>query len=360
MSYLILDIETVTDHDSWEAPEPAPPSSLEVMVKDLHESLIRKAESPNSKRRTVISAVDKTKIVPPPGFEEKEEEISSETALVQEEDLDEIEQAIAAVESTRVEEKKPYIQVPTGAQRVIVIGCLFFDNNFIPRKIGVMGDGELSSNEPELLARWSSFMGRERPMIVTWNGRGFDLPVLTTRAFKHGVPIPWYFADRNYRYRYSIDKHCDLMDAMSDYGATSRLGFRLDFFARQMGLPGKYGVDGSQVGSLFADGRIKEIEIYCMTDVAQTAFIFLRYMLLRGRSALPAYREHASRLLAMLDCQPRLKEFCDLIDRKTLLLGEEYREPAPLPSSSTTAPSTTAPSKTVPQEQQKDEKALST
>ena len=114
---------------------------------------------------------------------------------------------------------------------------------------------------------------------VTWNGRTFDLPVLAMRAFKLGIPWGWYYKDKfGARYRYGEDGHCDLMDFLSDYGASRQM--KLGDAARLMGLPGKTDMDGSKVADVVAMGPnvANEIKIarYCLQDAIQTALLFVR------------------------------------------------------------------------------------
>jgi 3'-5' exonuclease len=82
----------------------------------------------------------------------------------------------------------------------------------------------------ELLRGFWSMVEREKPRIVTWNGRGFDMAVLVQRAFVHGVPMRrWHQSgDRwnSYGYRYALDWNCDLMDALGEHGAASKLSLQ--------------------------------------------------------------------------------------------------------------------------------------
>jgi predicted PolB exonuclease-like 3'-5' exonuclease len=149
--------------------------------------------------------------------------------------------------------------------------------------------------------------------VVTWNGRGFDMPVITSRALKHGVSMPWWFSDRHTRYRYSPEGHLDLMDFLSDFGAAK--SGRLDVYAKLVGLPGKVGVDGSQVAPMVHAGRIDEVNAYCLCDVAQTAALFLRVQLLRGVIDRARYVELARGLLTFFDGDARLAPVTSNVDR---------------------------------------------
>lgn len=141
-------------------------------------------------------------------------------------------------------------------------------------------------DEAELLWAFRRVMVDHQATLVTWNGRGFDLPVLAMRALHHGVPWGWYYDSRDIRYRYTDEGHCDLMDYLSDFGASRSM--KLDDFCRLIGLPGKAAsgegeehLDGSRVAELVArcptDQRAMErVGRYCLQDVLQTAISFVR------------------------------------------------------------------------------------
>ena len=131
---------------------------------------------------------------------------------------------------------------------------------------------------------------RFRGTLVSFNGRGFDLPVLELAALRYGCRIPRYFKE-GFRYRYSDEAHYDLYDFITNCGMYSvRGGFQL--LARLTGLPGKGDVDGAGVQALWEAGRLGDIHAYCRRDVIQTYFLFLRLELMRGRIT-PAQHEAA-------------------------------------------------------------------
>lgn len=230
---------------------------------------------------------------------------------------------------------------PTWAHRVIVIGCLWLDADYQLRRIGVVGNTgreALAANaetddrdERELLLDFSRFVGRAHPVLVTYNGRSFDLPVIALRSLCHGVPLSWYYQGRGVRYRYSEEGHLDLCDWLADHGAT-RSG-SLDAVARLCGLPGKVGVDGSQVEGLFRAGQLASIQAYCLADITQTAFVFLRFRLLQGLLSYDAYRAAVQSLLTALDADGRVASVMSKIDRAHLLGGvpDPHAEPAEPP-----------------------------
>jgi 3'-5' exonuclease len=166
----------------------------------------------------------------------------------------------------------------------ISIATLQADENYRIRALGCFGTDRFQ--EAEMVARfWQLFENVQT--LVTFNGRGFDLPVLETRALKHGLSLSRYFAtgqNRNtYRgSRYSDIYHIDLCDFLSNFGAAARKS-SLNVLAKLIGLPGKYTIAGDDVEYLFRQARLKEINQYCITDVLQTYLLFLRVELMRGK-----------------------------------------------------------------------------
>ena len=193
---------------------------------------------------------------------------------------------------------------PAPHWEVVCIGAMVFDD-YRPVSL-TAADG----TEREQVERFARAL-RSRPTLVTWNGRGFDLPVLAARAFRNAVPMPDYYAGRphDYRYRFTFDAHLDLADVLCDHGAGGRGS--LDAFAKLAGLPGKTGMDGSMVGEAWAAGRRDEVRRYCCQDVAQTAFCWLRFELLRGTLTPEEYE----------DADSALESFCANDERVSELLA---------------------------------------
>jgi hypothetical protein len=212
---------------------------------------------------------------------------------------------------------------PPPFNRIVTIGCLLLED-YVPKKLGVVGEGK---SERAMLTEFAGWLSKTRPTIVTWNGRGFDMPVITSRTFRHGIPMPWWYSDRNTRYRYTPEGHFDLMDFLADFGAAKSA--RLDAYARIAGFPGKVGVDGSQVAPMVHSGRINEVNAYCLCDVAQTAGIFLRVELLRGVYDRSRYQTLAKGLLAFFDADARLLPIMQLANRRRFVLEEEDEELGP-------------------------------
>jgi predicted PolB exonuclease-like 3'-5' exonuclease len=174
--------------------------------------------------------------------------------------------------------------LPLHLQRVVAIACaLRDDDSFRCWALGDAGEGEA-----ELIARFFDGIEKYTPQLVSWNGGGFDLPVLQYRGLVHGVAAPRYwdqgeedkdFRFNNYLARYH-SRHTDLMDVLSLY--QNRGQASLDDMARLLGFPGKIGLDGSKVWEAYQAGEIESIRNYCAADAANTYLVFQRFQLVRG------------------------------------------------------------------------------
>lgn len=213
---------------------------------------------------------------------------------------------------------------PPPFHQVVALGVLWLDSDYQLLKLGAFGGEEdAPPNESQVLEEFADFVGDRHPTLVTFNGRRFDLPVLANRMLKHGVPFPAYYAGRSggpdYRYRYNDEGHLDLADVMTDFGA-SRMP-RLDALAQLVGMPGKMGVDGSKVQSMHEQGKHAEIRDYCLHDVVQTTFVFLRSELLRGRLSRDDFRTRAELLWDGLAQDPRVAAVLEQADKARALLS---------------------------------------
>ncbi len=165
--------------------------------------------------------------------------------------------------------------------------------------------GTPDSPEHDLVAGFFQFFERHRPRLVSFNGRTFDLPVLKYRAMMHGIATPYLYnaGDRwqGYNSRYAADWHCDLLEVLSDYGASARV--RLNEVCAVLGFPGKFGTSGDQVSELYDAGRIAEIRDYCETDVLNTYLVYLRLQMHRGALARDAYNRAVADLVTMIETE---------------------------------------------------------
>jgi len=167
----------------------------------------------------------------------------------------------------------------------------------------IRSGGEASFTEAQLLDGFFQYVEKKKPRLVTFNGRKFDLPVLKYRAMLHGISAPWLNQGENrfenYGYRYSSEWHCDLMDVLSDFGASTAA--KLDEVSRLFGFPGKFGIDGSKVAEIYAAGGVKDIRDYCETDALNTYLVYLRHALFRGSINRDGYNKSISDVIAYID-----------------------------------------------------------
>ncbi len=139
---------------------------------------------------------------------------------------------------------------------------------------------------------WRGWERYQRPTLVSFNGRGFDLPLLELAAFRYGLTLPGWFqatpkpSDQS-RNRYNTSAHIDLCELLTNFGST-RFNGGLNLAANLIGKPGKMDVQGHMVQDLYDAGRLAEINDYCRCDVLDTYFVFLRTRVLIGQLTIEA------------------------------------------------------------------------
>ena len=206
--------------------------------------------------------------------------------------------------------------LPPPQQRVVAISVVLRTRDGL--KIFSLGDEQ--SAERELVQRFYDGLERYTPVLVSWNGSGFDLPVLTYRAMRHGVDAHHYWevgeSDREFRYNNYLSRyhwrHIDLMDVLSGYGASGRAS--LDLAAQLIGLPGKLGLGGAQVWPAYRRGELAAIRDYCEADVLNTYLLYLRFQLVRGELDAATYKSELAVVetkLAQSD-RPHLQQYLAL------------------------------------------------
>ena len=203
--------------------------------------------------------------------------------------------------------------LPLEQHRVVAISCVLRSADAL--KVWSLGDER--SSERELIERFFDGIERFSPDLVSWNGSGFDLPVLTYRALAAGVQASrfWETGDSDPAFRYNNYlsrfhwRHVDLMDVLSGFQGRGRVS--LERMAQLLGLPGKLGFSGAQVWEAFQAGNIEGIRRYCETDVLNTYLVYLRFELLRGRLTRAAHQAELERLSALLRAGegPHLAQF---------------------------------------------------
>ncbi len=203
--------------------------------------------------------------------------------------------------------------LPHHLQRVVAISIALRAGDTF--KLWSLGDED--SSEPELLQRFYDGIDRFNPTLASWNGCGFDLPVLHYRSLLHGIAAPRYWdtgdTDPSFRYNNYLNRfhwrHIDLLDVLAGYNP--RAFARLDQIATMLGLPGKMGKHGGTVWEYYQAGELAAIRNYCETDVLNTYLIYLRFELMRGHlSAEEHQREcHLARDVLATMAKPHLDKF---------------------------------------------------
>jgi predicted PolB exonuclease-like 3'-5' exonuclease len=203
--------------------------------------------------------------------------------------------------------------LPLQLHRVVVISCVLRGDEGV--KVF-----SLEGQEAEIIRRFYEGIEKFVPQLVSWNGGGFDLPVLNYRALIHGVTAPtfWETGDENRDFRYNNyisryhTRHLDLMDVLAMY--QPRNNAPLDEVAQLAGFPGKIGIGGARVWETWLEGDSAKIRDYCEADTANTYLLFLRYQHLRGILTKESHRKEVQLLrghLKELD-KPHWREFLQL------------------------------------------------
>lgn len=191
--------------------------------------------------------------------------------------------------------------LPHYLHRIIAISCVYRDDKkFLVRSLST------NDNEYELVQTFFSIIDKRLPTLVSWNGSGFDLPVLHYRALFHGITSAKYWdlgeCDRSFRYNNYINRyhfrHIDLMDLLASY--QSKANAPLDILSRLCGFPGKLGMDGSQVWDSYQRGKLEDIRSYCETDVVNTYLLFCRFQLIRGFLNKKEYKDEIDYVFSSL------------------------------------------------------------
>ena len=192
--------------------------------------------------------------------------------------------------------------LPLHLHRVVAISCVLRDRD----SFRVWSLGEPQDDEQVLIQRFFDGIEKYTPQLVSWNGSGFDLPVLHYRAMLNRVSAARYWDmgeyDREFKWNNYISRyharHLDLMDVLAAY--QPRASAPLDEISQLLGFPGKIGMSGGKVWDAYQAGKVDAIRAYCETDVVNTYLVYLRFQLMRG----------------VFDEQ-RYKDECDLV-RSTL------------------------------------------
>jgi predicted PolB exonuclease-like 3'-5' exonuclease len=206
-------------------------------------------------------------------------------------------------------------------QRIVAIACVLRDES----TLRVWSLGDAADPEEELLRRFCDGIDRYVPQLVSWNGSGFDLPVIHHRCMIHGVCAPRYWDwgddDKDFRYNNYLGRyhtrHLDMMDVLAMYQPRAYTG--LDAMARLCGFPGKLGMSGASVQTAVHAGRIDDVRRYCETDVMNTYLLYLRFQQIRGTLAAGEYSKEVSLVRERLAATgaPHWQQFLAAWDMRT-------------------------------------------
>ncbi len=205
--------------------------------------------------------------------------------------------------------------LPLPMHRIVVISAVLRSGD----DLHVFSIGADGAGEKQILERFFEGLERYRPELVSWNGCGFDLPVMHYRTLRHGVDAARYWelgdTDREYRYNNYLNRfhwrHLDLMDVLSGFQGAGRAS--LELVAQLLGFPGKLGMSGARVWDSYRRGELAEICHYCETDVLNTYLVYLRFQLIRGLFDAERHAAELARLEAKLEqsSEPHLGKFLD-------------------------------------------------
>ncbi len=219
---------------------------------------------------------------------------------------------IRAIENLRTQQTGSEY-MPHYMQRIVTISVALSSVEMFK----VWSLGSLQSTEKELLTRFFHGLEKYNPTLVSWNGGGFDLPVIHFRSLLHGVCARHYWQtggeDTSFRYNNYLNRyhwrHIDLMDVIAAY--QPRAFAKLDHVATMLGFPGKLGMDGNKVCDAYLAGELASIRNYCETDVLNTYLLYLRFELIRGKLLESEYEKKCQEVKAFLgeSNKPHFSEF---------------------------------------------------
>lgn len=218
--------------------------------------------------------------------------------------------------------------LPLPFHKIISISALICDDygGFI--KIGNYAQNAKPIDEEQILSEFLKYLNKNNPKLVSFNGRGFDLPLIMLRAMKYSLDASAYFEQDNvsinknkwdnYRSRYSENFHIDLLDSLSSFGIARNM--RLDVVCQMLNLPGKFDTDGSEVHNLYYAGDLQKIDDYCQSDVLNTYWLYLKYQILQGKITIEEYKNLLQRFH---DKIPKGKDYSEIFKK---YLKAELRE----------------------------------
>ncbi len=169
-------------------------------------------------------------------------------------------------------------------QKPVSLAAIAVADNFQINRIGLLG-GEQKTAGSIVREFWGIF-NKNHPILIDFNGKGFDLRVLELWAFQLGISIhERYFKKFGVRHRFSDEWHLDLQEFITNFGAVRYRG-GLNLLSKLLGKPGKMETQGDMVQTLHDQGEFLKIDDYCLSDTLDTYFVFLRTRVLTGELKL--------------------------------------------------------------------------
>jgi len=180
----------------------------------------------------------------------------------------------------------------------VCLAALAVGKDFTIQKIGLLGEEQKTPGA--IVKQFWDVYNKGNFVLVDFNGRGYDVRLLELWAFRQGLSIHYRHFDKfGVRYRYSDDKQLDLHEAITN-NLSIRYQGGLNLLAKMLGKPGKMDTKGDMVQAMYEKGQLTEIEDYCLGDVMDTYFVFLRWKVVRGSLSLNQERELVEKALEMM------------------------------------------------------------
>ena len=226
---------------------------------------------------------------------------------------------------------KPDAFPPIPAHQIVSIGVLVLEiaarNAYdrVETKVLYFGNTGTPDDEPGMVHEFLELFDKYNPDLVSYNGRGFDLPVIEHRCMRFGIQCPQLF-DWDLRNRFKKEGHLDLQDQLTNYGASMRS--QLNIICKAIGMAGKMEVDGSKVDEMIAAGKQADVDAYCLCDVAETAWLLVRWLHVKEAINRRANHEAVHAIKdACLNAGPlMLKSLVDKTNIERLSLEEQLGE----------------------------------